>query len=236
MIAGISSSVMGASVQSMRMDVLASNLSDASCVGYKPRTVVLAEARGGDVDVAEVVTDFSQGQLRTTENPLNVALDGEGFFLASDGARRAYSRNGNLKVDAEGYLVSGSKGFRLLGKSGNAIRVVPGEPIVITAGGIVSQRGEERGQIGVVGIDSPSRSLSSIGGGMFVGADDGEMKELESGARVMQGTLEGSPSEPIACMVRIMDATRAYKTNMQMVGFQDSTLSKLINRVGSLPG
>ena len=87
MIAGISSSVMGASVQSMRMDVLASNLSDASCVGYKPRTAVLAEARGGDVGVAEVVTDFSQGQLRTTENPLNIALDGEGFFLVSDGTR-----------------------------------------------------------------------------------------------------------------------------------------------------
>ncbi len=44
MIAGISSSVIGASVQSMRMDVLASNLSDASCVGYKPRAVILAEA------------------------------------------------------------------------------------------------------------------------------------------------------------------------------------------------
>ena len=233
MIAGIASSARGGSVQSVRMDVLAGNLANSTSVGYKPRSAVIAPNARGEVGLVDVIPDFRPGRLRTTENPLNIALEGEGFFTVSDGTRRLYSRNGELSVNNDGQLVCGSSTFTLTGVSGNPIQISPDRPFVVTREGAVVQDGSERGRIGVVDVEQPETSLTPLGAGTFMAR--GPVRELEARARVQQGMVENSNMDDVTGMVKVLEATRAYEANMRMIGFQDSMLGRLVSQVGSIP-
>ena len=120
--------ISGLNAASRNLEVIGNNIANASTVGAKLARAefagVYANAAGaqaaGDtgmgVEIAGVMQQFTQGPVRTTENPLDVAINGTGFFQVTraDGSDAAYTRNGQFHLDNTGYVVN-SQGMRLQG-------------------------------------------------------------------------------------------------------------------------
>jgi flagellar hook protein FlgE len=131
----------GLNVAAKNLDAIGNNIANAGTIGYKAQRVefadVFANSLGGGsagnigigAGVASVQQQFSQGNIVTSSNPLDVAINGAGFFrLSTDGAV-TYSRNGQFSLDREGYLVANS-GARLTGyPSDTAGQIVTSTPV-----------------------------------------------------------------------------------------------------------
>ncbi|MCS6786591.1 MAG: flagellar hook protein FlgE [Thiobacillaceae bacterium] len=112
------------------LDVIGNNIANVATVGFKSSRVEFADiyanslfGTGGlqpgiGVQVAAINQQFSQGNIAITDNPLDIAINGNGFFLLDDGGARVYSRNGQFQLDREGYIVSNT-GQRLMGLTNN---------------------------------------------------------------------------------------------------------------------
>lgn len=121
----------GLNVASKNLDAIGNNIANASTVGYKAARAefadVFASAVGGDAGtqigigaaVAAVRQQFTQGNIVTTQNPLDVAINGAGFFRLSTEGTVSYSRNGQFSLDKDGYMVT-SSGARLTGYGADA--------------------------------------------------------------------------------------------------------------------
>jgi flagellar hook protein FlgE len=99
--------------------VTANNVANSATTGFKGSRVQFAElyasgqgggsaATGSGVKVAGIDQRFSQGAINFTDNGLDLALSGKGFFVVSDGAARSYTRSGAFKVDRDGFVVNSS--------------------------------------------------------------------------------------------------------------------------------
>ncbi|HTT10221.1 MAG TPA: flagellar hook protein FlgE [Burkholderiaceae bacterium] len=116
----------GLNVASKDLDAIGNNIANASTVGYKAGRAEFADVfasslAGGSstqigigAKVAAVRQQFTQGDISTTSNPLDVAINGAGFFRLTTNGTVSYSRNGQFSLDKDGYLVSNS-GARLTG-------------------------------------------------------------------------------------------------------------------------
>ena len=183
--------------EQVRQDQLAADLANSTTPGYKSERVarrsfgdVLLENRsnGGQVGslslgtgIATVRTDTTQGALRETDEPLDLALEGEGFVAVQGPNGTAYTRNGQLSRDASGRLVT-STGLPVLGEDGRPITLAAGKP-VIAADGTVSVAGKTAGRIRVVSLTDPVRQ----GDNLFTGTAGAR----PAATKVRQGSLEG---------------------------------------------
>lgn len=110
----------GLSVSSTNLDVIGNNVANSNTVGYKESqaqfTDIYANSLAGSggsqigigARVATVAQEFSQGGITPTSNPLDVAINGQGFFRVNDGGVISYSRNGQFQMNANGFLVNAS--------------------------------------------------------------------------------------------------------------------------------
>jgi flagellar hook protein FlgE len=116
----------GLNTSAKSLDVIGNNIANASTVGFKSATTQFADVYANSVygsggvqvglgtKIADVAQQFTQGNITVTNNPLDVAINGSGFFqlYGSDGT--TYSRNGQFHLDADGYLVN-STGQNVVG-------------------------------------------------------------------------------------------------------------------------
>ncbi len=122
----------GLNAAAKNLDIIGNNVANSNTVGFKQAEAQFADVyansltgSGGSqvgigTKVAAVVQQFSQGNVTATENPLDVAINGAGFFRLSDnGGTITYSRNGQFHLDSTGYVVN-STGARLTGFTANA--------------------------------------------------------------------------------------------------------------------
>jgi flagellar hook protein FlgE len=117
-----SQALSGLSAASTDLNVVSNNISNSQTVGFKSSTTQFADVySGADVglgtQVSGVVQNFESGSLTTTDNSLDLAINGDGFFTFTDGTQTVYSRNGQLTLTAEGYLENAA-GDQLLGVNG----------------------------------------------------------------------------------------------------------------------
>lgn len=116
----------GLNASSKSLDVIGNNIANSSTVGFKASQAQFADVfaaslsggGGGQIGIgtrlATVAQQFTQGNITTTNNPLDVAINGRGFFRLSDSGTISYSRNGQFQMDKEGYIISNT-GSRLTG-------------------------------------------------------------------------------------------------------------------------
>jgi flagellar hook protein FlgE len=121
----------GLNAASKGLDVVGNNVANASSVGFKSSSAHFADvyanslggAGGSNIGIgtklAAVVQQFSQGNITATENPLDLAINGGGFFRLSDSGTINYTRNGQFQVDKDGYLVT-VQGQRVTGYGADA--------------------------------------------------------------------------------------------------------------------
>ncbi len=141
----------GLNASSKNLEVIGNNVANANTFGAKTSRAEFADMYatamnhagsnniGIGVNLAAVAQQFTQGNISSTDNPLDIAINGSGFFQVSDGTNPAlYTRNGQFKLDKDGYLVNNQK-QKLVGYPADAQGVVqPGQagPILLPTGGI----------------------------------------------------------------------------------------------------
>ena len=148
---GFQQGLSGLSAASKSLDVIGNNVANASTAGFKASRAefndVYAAALSGagvnnvgiGVGLAAVAQQFTQGNISTTDNPLDLAINGQGFFQVTDGLNpRLYSRNGQFKVNREGFIVNNDQ-LKLLGYPADGTGVIqPGiaQPLQLPTSGI----------------------------------------------------------------------------------------------------
>jgi len=254
MINGLFLSAQGAHTQQVRLGVVSNNLANVTTTGFKrdlavfqahepfdlvhgdPRNTPenLREAWGG-VTVAEVETDFSQNSIKPTEGNLDIALTGPGFLRVSQGGKKFLTRDGRFTLQNDGTLTT-LNGAKVLTQDGSPINIdVEGGPISIAGDGTISQQTEEGlnpiGQLGLVQPKSYDK-LRKVGSNLYenLGGQTAAGPELS----VKQGHIETSGVEPMHEMVQLIETSRAFDANLNMIKFQDEALGTLLSTVPRL--
>ncbi|MHA6327043.1 flagellar hook basal-body protein [Roseivivax sp. CAU 1753] len=211
-------------VSSLRrdLDVTANNIANADTVGFKRERVAFEsyvhKGQGAGEDVHLVVdggsyVDETQGRMLATGNPLDFALQGQGWFSfeTADG-QRAFGRDGRLTLDAESMLVN-SEGAQIHDIGGAAITIPPElaqSLAVATDGTITTPDGAVVARLGVFQLDD-LQSFERIGAGLFrppaeVVADP----RSDPNTDIIQGALEGSNVQAITEVTRLMEIQKSY--------------------------
>lgn len=178
------------------------------------------------VYVEGVFTSFRQGPLRETGNPLDLALEGPGFFAVETPAGVRYTRAGSFRLDAEGYL-SDPAGHRVLGVDG-PIQVGQEGPVAVGQDGAIFVAGALVGELLLVDFADPNAELRKEGANLFAPQEEAEALAPE-GTRVAQGMLEGSAVNVVEGLVRLIELQRAYESSQRVVRSYDETLDRTVN-------
>lgn len=237
-------SLSAANALKLNLDATAHNIANASTFGFKAsqllhETVEPDGASATDESVsyvrgAGVYVDTSQGALLQTDNPLDMAISGSGWFgFAAENDKVAYGRDGRFAIANGGQLVS-LKGTPVVDQNGVPI-TLPAELAntvsIAQDGTIVGPEGENLGQIGLFAADNIDK-MAAIGGGMFLPAPDAGLAGVDDTSQILQGYLEQSNVSPVIEMTRLVDIQRAYERAVKLMGEENDLTKQLIQRLG----
>lgn len=249
MIYGLYLSANGLLTQGMRADVISNNLANGNTHGFKKDFLALRQrdpealrqgafgtetqrhllAIGGAVEGDRSHSIFQQGELQKTGNPLDFALNGQGFFkVRSDSGKEFYTRNGAFSLDQDG-LLSAINGMSVLSFDGEAIEIGEGN-VKVDETGTLYLDGEAVAQVGVFDLSEP-RDLHKVGENLF--ENQGGAQEQPAEAQIKNGHLEQASVSTIREMTSLIEAQRAYQANARLIGIQDETLGKAISQLAT---
>ncbi len=251
---GLYLSASGAAVNMARLDVYSNNLSNVETVGFKPdflavrqREVVreeddlpfadsnaLLERLGAGVQPMPTRITLSQGTLEITDNPLDVALEGSGFFQVQRGSGADgihLTRDGRFTLNSDGRLVTVNEGAAVLDSSGKAIELDPALPVSITSAGDINQGGGVIAQLGVFDVEEPEKMIKK-GANAFQAEADVMARRRPSTARVIQGSIESSGADSVGSLMGATSASRAAQGAFGMIGIFNEVMDRAINTLG----
>ncbi|MGR3269996.1 flagellar basal-body rod protein FlgF [Thalassococcus profundi] len=227
-----------------QLDMTANNIANASTAGYKGEHMVfeslVQKGTPAGEDAANFVSDTGSyidtrpGAMSQTGNPLDMALNGDGWFgyRMPDG-QMSYGRDGSFTLDTDGNLTVLS-GARVLDQGGAPI-ALPTEGIgalIVSEDGTISAEGT--GPLARVGVfDIPEiQSYRRVGGGMLLPPDGAAAPTPAAATQVLQGVLELSNVNPIREMTRMIEVQRAYERTNALIGNSDTLRRDALRRIG----
>jgi flagellar basal-body rod protein FlgF len=228
------------------LDLLANNLANSATSGFKRdqefyslfSSADSAPAEGQPDSTMPVIqrqwTDFSPGTIQVTGNPLDIALNGNGFLAVNGPSGPLYTRNGSLQVLSSGDLAT-SDGYALRTATGATIKTALAKSIEITTNGTVQQDGQPIGQLQVVTFTSTA-SLQKMGKACFQNSDPKNPPIPVTDAEVQQGKLEGSNVPVAEGAMRLVAVMRQFEMLQKAIGISGEMDTKSIQevaRVGS---
>ena len=254
MVKGLYTAYTGMINQEHRMDVLTNNLANADTNGYKKEGATaqsfdsilaykikdnsegyrLAKRTGvhnPGVKIGEGYTDFSQGPLKTTENPYDLALTDKGFFAVEFTDKQGetsvkYTRDGNFTLNESGELVT-QDGDRVLGTNGQPVKIDPLKDTQINVQGQVIQDGKVAATIQVT--DFEDYNYLEMYGENLYRAVDGATQADEVTATVNQGFKEASNINVVSEMVEMISIAREYESGQKVINAMDEMMSKMVS-------
>src|SRR5579864_7219971 len=141
------------------LDMLANNIANASAPGFKAdrefyslyMSSEAADSPAGTTPstlplIERQWTDFTQGSITPTANPLDLALNGSGFFVANSSSGPIFTRDGSFQISKQGALET-LDGYTIQGKDGKPIQLDSSKPVDIAPDGMVRQDGQDISQI-----------------------------------------------------------------------------------------
>jgi len=237
-----------------RQDILANNLANVDTVGFKRDLAVMrarqVESRSGSnarfghglldnlsggTFVSPTYHSFEQGPRIPTGNPLDVAVEGMGFLSVEVDNHVYYTRDGRFTVNQNNELVMVANQGRakVLDQAGAPIVLLPGtagEP-QIASDGTIRQGQAVVGRVGLYEFED-LQALRKVGSNLFEDRQGGANPAVASS--VTPETVEGSGVDPVSGLASMIEVSRAYQLNAQMISLQDDTLGQLISRVGRI--
>lgn len=252
---GLQISASGVLAALYQQDVATNNLANMNTVGFKPDFASLVardsaseedglqwlpsnrllERLGAGVLAAPNRISFEQGPLMTTNNTLDLAIQGEGFFVVREktdevGDRLRLSRDGRLTRDPRGLLVRSADGLPILDVN-NRVIVLPEGPVAIAGDGTIAQAGRYIAQIQVTAVPDTGR-LTKTGHGMFVTPSDSMENRRQANGVVRQGELESAALDPVLAMMSVTKASSDAERNFGMIQYHDRMIDRAINTFG----
>lgn len=220
-----------------RMDQIANNLANVDTSGYKKEDVTFWEMMFTAADhkprvgkAMKLLTDHQQGSAKQTDNPLDFAIGGDGFFRIQTPAGVRYTRNGNFTLNNQGQL-STFDGNLVLGEGG-AI-VLANQNINVGSDGLItSADGEQINRLEIATFADPT-ALEKEGANLFRPKAGVAQLPVES-PNIKQGYLEGSNVNIVSEMTAMIDVQRAYQSQQKAIQTTDEIDQQSTSRVGKL--
>lgn len=260
MIRALYSAASGMDAQQLNIDNIANNLANANTTGYKSRRAQFQDllyqnlvAPGSSAGQSTIVPSglqlglgtravsneviFQQGSFTSTSNPLDLVIQGNGFFqIQQASGNLAYTRNGSFQLSSTGSLVN-SDGLLLQPQ----ITIPPtAQSVNIAADGTVSYtlagqtQSQNAGQITLANFQNPA-GLNSLGGSLFTPTDAsgaaivGTPGGAEGDGSIMQGYVEQSNVSVVDEFINMITAQRAYEANSKVVKAADEMYQQVNN-------
>ena len=218
-------------------EVTSRNLAHASVPGFRKQLMSFETLRnqhasqdqqdlsGARVNVPAV--DFTAGPMNRTGAPLDLALDGAGFFVVEGPNGPLYTRSGTFQLDGEGQLTTpDGLAVKTTGGTLSIPQNVAVDEIVIGADGTVRAGAQELGKLDIRNFDDPQQ-LIGVGATLFQ-APDG-LAAQPSAARVVQGVREMSNVSPVEELVHLIAAQRHYEMSQKAASSMDRVAQKRID-------
>lgn len=211
-------------------DIVANNMANISTTGFKRDATFTDWFIESLNDVgAQRYTDFTQGELRQTDNPLDLALASRGFFMVETSSGPAFTRNGHFTVNDQGFIQT-AQGYLLQGEQGlisvlSADGTAAGD-LQITRNGEVYLDKILIDRLLVANIVNPD-ALEKIGSNLYRVSDDSLVTQLEPDQfHVRQGMLEGSNVRPVSEMVSLIELQRNFESTQRVARAMDEILGR----------
>ena len=226
---GLYSGVAAMGAAEKRLEAIAANLANLDTTAYKRTSTATAvfEVPRGPAKRRELATtdtiDFTQGVLERTGNPLDLALDGRGFFAVETRDGEAYTRDGAFRVDEQGVLLT-QDGDPVAWDGARATLAPVGEAVTVDGAGVVRQGSQELGRLKLVDFADPSR-LARDPRGLWHARRD--LDPAASTATVHQGALERSNASSIDELVAMIRVQRGFESATSLVRSIDQSYRRL---------
>jgi flagellar basal-body rod protein FlgF len=230
----------GASQALEQQAVVANNLANVSTTGFRAqlsnfRDVPLSYGDGSSVNDLTTRTfvlsatpgaDMTPGAISRTGNPLDVAIQGQGFMAVQDAnGNEAYTRAGNLHVDENGQLMT-AENQQVVG-SGGPISVPPGSAVTIGSDGTVSALapGSQPDAVAMIDqikfVNPAAGTLTRSDDGLFR-TGDGNPVDADQTVQIATESLEGSNVNPVSAMVSMITNARQFQMQTQLLKTADT--------------
>jgi flagellar basal-body rod protein FlgG len=228
---GIYIATAGAVARQHRLEIVANNLANVDTTGFRAQEVGFQEVLRDEVEapnrrlvsVGRTFTSPRPGSLRQTNNPMDLAIEGRGFFVV--GPQNLLTRTLTLQV-GEGGVLQDSFGRTVAG-TGGPIYVDGLEPVTVGGRGEVVQRGEIIDRLRTVAVGT-ERGLQPMGVGLLQATpDSGSPIAVE--AQVVAGALEGSNVNALQSMVDLIRLNRDYQSLSRAISSYREADQALIN-------
>jgi len=221
-----------------QLEVVANNLANMSTNGYKGSQMMFVEhvvkSKGGERLISPKLTytrdiatriDTSDGAIEKTDNPLDLAIRNEGFFVVRDvNGKEFYTRNGQFQLDNTGQIIN-QQGHALLAGTGQPVILGPTDTeIQVGRDGVISTENGQLGKLRVVKFENP-QDLKRTSGALYT--SDKPATDVEN-ADVIQGALEGSNIEPISEMARMIQLHRNFESVKSFIEREDERQREMV--------
>jgi flagellar basal-body rod protein FlgF len=242
-----------------RQDVLANNLANVATIGFKPDDVtarfrlperlenpappvdpnVLLEQLTGGTSMSPTRTMFIQGDLAETTNDLDLAIQGDGFFVMHNGQSGTsvneplrFTRDGRLTLNSCGELVHVATGMRVMDVSDLPIRLDRHAKLAIDSDGTVRQNGAAVARIQVSTVADETQLVKEGGNVMRLAPNSAAPRRLPAAGAIRQGYVESSAVDPIAALNKMILTSKAIEANATMMQYHDNLLGQAVNTFG----
>ena len=235
-----------------QMDVIANNVANANTNGFKADRTLFEEylnsgARednfvGSDRRISYVqdrgtFRDVVQGPMQATDNPLDMAIDGNAYFAVQANGGERYTRDGKFSLNNIGQLVT-TDGNLVLGNAGpitfqptdHDINVAPDGTVTVLEG--TARTDSIRGKIRMVSFDDPQK-LAKQGANLY--AVGGATAQADTKSSVRQGYIEKSNVNSVAEMGRMVEVMRAYTQVANLLQQQSDLHKSAIEKLADVP-
>jgi flagellar basal-body rod protein FlgF len=230
------------------MDVIANNIANVSTPGFKRESakfeefitkVAPSEGQTGQqslsfVKDAGISRDLSQGNIENTGAPLDLAINGKGFFAVQTPSGMRYTRDGHFTLDANGQIVTGD-GYALQG-DGGAITITPDDQNIQFGrdGTISSTVNGISNQIGKLQISDFANdvALNKQGDNLY---STSQAATVATGSIIKQGALESSNVQPVLEISHMIEVMRAYEATASLNQSQEDLTRQAIDKLGAMP-
>ncbi len=234
--------IVGLSRQSVlrrQIDVVANNLANLNTTGYRGLHMRFSEfpmpgsETGGEgtgismVRDAGALNDMTAGPVKHTGNPLDLSLDGKGWFVVQTPDGERYTRNGAFSLDAGGNLVT-PQGFFVQGEAGNITFGATERDISVATDGTISTSDGGKGKLRLVKFENENLLLRDDDTSFI-----GENPEPATAA-IVQGALEQSNVQAVREIADMVSITRAYTSLSKLFSDTGEMQSDAINKLGRL--
>jgi flagellar basal body rod protein FlgG len=263
---GLYLSAGGALASMHRQDVAANNLANLNTVGFKPDVVTMMsrlperleggalsilgeggpadpqwmlEQLGGGQFIAPSRVDLRPGSLQQTGNPLDLAIEGDGFFVVNASRNGAgaeglrLTRDGRFTLNADGELVMSATGHRVMDANDQPITLDRDVPVTIDGQGNIIQDNNIVATLGFATIRDRA-ALKKEGDNLltFVNGNGAQVQRQAASGSIHQRHIESSAVDPILALNSLINASKAAQANVTMMQYHDTILGQAINTFG----